>query len=437
MEESSSPSTPSMASKAQDPPCPETLSDVASSSKLAPLSLEIPSPREIPPSQGTQSPPVGPSRVGPSAVDQGNIRLKKLLWVFSILLLLLLTPSLTYKIQYAITAAKEQAEVDTARENLPQLQFDQLSLAFRLLPKAIGPSVVNIRTQQPHGLGQGSGVIVDTDGYIVTNHHVVEGVRTVQVQLSDGRHGPATLIGSDPLTDVAVLKTELRNLIAAQWGDSDQLDVGDMVWAIGSPFGLQKSTTFGILSAKERRGISAPGGLARRSIYQEFLQTDAAVNPGNSGGPLVNIEGKIVGINTAIVGPAYQGISFAIPSTLARQTYEQILRDGEVKRGFLGVIPEKVSDKTARDLKLERNVGVFVRGIEQNTPSEDAGLEPGDVILTWNDVPYSDPTLLSRAIAASPIGSKVEMEIVRSSPKGPKHIQLTVTVAARPPITSL
>ena len=296
-EESSLPNSPSLASQDQVPSCLETLSDVA------------PAAREIPPSQPIQSPPTAPSRT-----DQ-NGRLKKLLWVFGILLLILLAPSMTYKIQYAITSAKEQAEVDTARENLPQLQFDRLSIAFRLLAQAVGPSVVNVRTEQAHGMGQGSGVIVDTEGYIVTNYHVVRGVRAAQIQLSDGRRGPAMVIGMDRATDVAVLKTELDNLIAAEWGDSDELDVGDMVWAIGSPFGLQKSTTFGILSAKERRGITSP----RSSIYQEFLQTDAAVNPGNSGGPLVNIEGKMIGINTAIVGPSYQGISFAIPSSLARK----------------------------------------------------------------------------------------------------------------------
>lgn len=369
-----------------------------------------------------------PTGLVPGVTATEVVRLRRLLWGFGVLLLLLLAPSIVWRIQYSLIAAKEQAQVDVARRHLGDLELEQLSAAFRLLAKAVGPSVVNIRTHQGLGTGQGSGVIVDADGFIVTNYHVVRGVRSAQIRLSDGRHGPATVIGVDPYADVAVLKTELDNLIPVEWGDSDQLDVGDLVWAIGSPFGLEKSTTFGIVSAKERRGIV--GG----AIYQEFLQTDAAVNPGNSGGPLVNIEGKVVGINTAIVGPSYQGISFAIPSTLARETYETIRRDGEVKRGFLGVVPEKVSDRLARELGLERNQGVLVRGMERDTPAEDAGIELGDVILTWNGVEFSDPTLLSRAIAASPIGAEVQVEIIRRTLSGSKRMELTVKVAARPPI---
>ncbi len=389
-------------------------------------SPETPSGTPLPPAEFNRS-----ATIPATASDVA--RLRRLLWIFSSLLLILLAPSIAGRIQYAITSAKERAEVDVARKHLGGLQLNQLSIAFRQLAQAVGPCVVNVRTEQKHGIGQGSGVIVDSEGYIVTNYHVVRGVRTAQIQLSDGRRGPATVIGVDRATDVAVLKTELDNLFAAQWGDSDALDVGDMVWAVGSPFGLQKSTTFGILSAKERRGITSP----RSSVYQEFLQTDAAVNPGNSGGPLVNIEGKIIGINTAIVGPSYQGISFAIPSSLARETYETIRRDGVVIRGYLGVRPEKVLDSVARHLGLERNQGVRVGSVEPNTPAQDAGLELGDVILSWNGIEFSDPTLLSRAIAASPIGSVVEVEIVRQSITGPKRSQLSVKVAARPPMESL
>jgi len=360
-------------------------------------------------------------------------RLRKLLWVFGGLLLILLAPSLAGRFQYAITSAKEQAEVDVARVNLKNFQLDQLSVAFRLIPKSVGPSVVSIHTHQGRVPGIGSGVIVDADGYIVTNEHVVRGVHSVEVHLSDGRLGTATVIGIDPLSDVAVLKTELDNLIPAEWGDSDELDVGDMVWAIGSPFDLQKSTTFGIVSAKERRGITRSPG----AVYNEFLQTDAAVNPGNSGGPLVNIKGKVVGINTAIVGPSYSGISFAIPSTLARETYETIRRDGKVTRGFLGVRSIKVSDRTAQKLGIERNQGVLVSAIEPDTPAHRSGLELGDVILVWDGTEYSEPTLLNRAIAASPIGSHVVVEVVRLTEQGPEHKQLEVTVAARPPFELL
>ncbi|MEO2047535.1 MAG: trypsin-like peptidase domain-containing protein [Pirellulales bacterium] len=380
------------------------------------------------------SPDFGPRTGATAPATVGEVaRLRRLLWVFSSLLLLLLAPSIAGQIQYAITSAKEQAEVDVAKEHLHKLQLHQLSFAFRLLAKTVGPSVVNVSTEQKAGMGMGSGVIVDSAGYIVTNYHVVRGVRVARIQLSDGRHGPATVIGVDRATDVAVLKTELDNLIAAEWGDSDALDVGDMVWAIGSPYGLQKSTTFGIISAKHRRGKSSPSF----SVYQEFLQTDAAVNPGNSGGPLVNIEGKVIGINTAILGTRYQGISFAIPSSLARETYENIRRDGVVIRGYLGVHPEKVENQVARRLELKWNQGVQVTAVEPNTPAHDAGLELGDVILSWDGIEFSDPTLLSRAIASTPIGSVVKVDIVRLSDAGPKRLQLSVTVAARPPMGSL
>ncbi len=356
-------------------------------------------------------------------------------WMFGILGLLLvalIAPSVAEKIQYGLTHAQEQAKVDVAREGLHEfnLSLTNLSTSFRLVAQAVGPSVVNVRTHRGRGHGQGSGVIVDETGYIVTNHHVVEGVRTVEIQLSDGRVGVASVIGSDLSTDMAVLKTEMEGLVAAPWGDSDDLYVGDMVWALGSPFGLQRSISFGIVSAKERRGIN--GGL-----YQEFLQTDAAVNPGNSGGPLVNIEGKIVGINTAIVGQSYQGVSFSIPSLLAREIYEKLRKDGWIERGYLGMRPGKVSDKYARRLEIDRGKGVLVVYVKRNTPADQAGLQRGDVILSWDGQEVSDPTLMSRSIAATPIGSTLDVEIIRDHSSGPKRMTLEVTVAAKPRDDSL
>jgi serine protease Do len=254
---------------------------------------------------------------------------------------------------------------------------------------------------------------------------VIDGLRTAEIQLSDGRRGVASVVGVDPLTDIAVLKTEMGDLAAAEWGDSNELEVGDLVWALGSPFGLQKSITSGILSAKERRGITG-------RVIQEFLQTDAAVNPGNSGGPLVNVEGKIIGINTAIFGPTYQGISFAVPSELAKASYEQLREHGYVLRGFLGIRPEEVPDQLARNLELEQNEGVLVMSVDPNTPAAAAGVEPGDVILTWNGEKFSDPVLLSRAIAATPIGAEIPVKLVRDSNRGVRTIDVDVTVAARP-----
>lgn len=360
--------------------------------------------------------------------EEEGIRLKRLLWVFTVLTIVLVAPSMVYRIEYSLTAARERARLDVARANLKDFRLDQISAGYRALAQSVGPSVVNISTQRGRAEGQGSGVIVDAkDGYIVTNNHVIEGVNTAEIQLSDGRRGTASVVGVDSLTDLAVLKTEMSDLVAAEWGDSDELQVGDIVWALGSPFGLQKSITFGILSAKERRGVTGT------RVIQEFLQTDAAVNPGNSGGPLVNHEGKIVGINTAIIGPSYQGISFAVPSELARASYEQLRDNGYVLRGFLGIGPEEVPDEVARELDLDRGKGVLVTTIADNSPASEAGLKPLDVILAWDGVDFSDPTLLSRAIAATPIGTEVPVKLIRGSVRGPKKMEVKVKVAARPP----
>jgi serine protease Do len=246
------------------------------------------------------------------------------------------------------------------------------------------------------------------------------------VQLSDGRIGSASVIGVDPLTDIAVLKTEMNDLVALDWGDSNELQVGDLVWAVGSPFGLQKSITSGILSAKERRGITGS------RVIQEFLQTDAAVNPGNSGGPLVNAAGKVIGINTAIIGPSYQGISFAVPSELAKASYEQLREHGYVLRGFLGVGPDVVPARVARRLGLDAGEGVLVTSVQPSSPASDADIRQGDVILSWNDEGFGDPTLLSRAIAATPIGTEIPVKLIRLTRNGPEKLEVEVTVAARP-----
>lgn len=362
-------------------------------------------------------------------------RLFRLLWVFALLTALLAAPSIVGRIEYALVSAQERARLDVARENHEEFNLEKFSASSRLLAQLVGPSVVNIRSdvQTRVGVteGQGSGVIMDPSGYIVTNNHVVDGVDHVEIQLSDGRQGSATVIGVDSLTDIAVLKTEMSELVAAQWGDSDQAEVGDVVWAFGSPFGLQKSITFGILSAKERRGMTSGIRRGFGGVIQEFLQTDAAVNPGNSGGPLVNYEGKVIGINTAIIGAAYQGISFAVPSALARDSYEQLRKNGKVLRGFLGILPEQVPKDHARSLGIKPEDGVLVATVHRHTPADDAGLQPGDVILSWNGEKFSDPTLLSRAIAATPIGTITPLEVVRQTPRGAERIDLNVTVASR------
>jgi serine protease Do len=398
------------------------------------MSYELPVdgvPTSIQPPAYSMAPAPRPAEA--PVTQQDLSRLRRLLWLFTLLLALLVAPSVVGRIQYALVEAEERAQFDVASEHLQNLNLMQLNDASKLLAHYVGPSVVHLRTHRDHALGQGSGVIVDEAGYIVTNYHVVEGVNSLEVQLSDGRRGTASVVGSDPLVDLAVLKTELSNLHAAEWGDSDKLDVGEWVWALGSPFGFEKSITFGILSAKERRGITTE----RSSVYQEFLQTDAAVNPGNSGGPLVNYEGKVIGINTAIFGPTYQGISFSIPSSIAKASYEQLRKDGWVQRGYLGVGPAAVNDRIADILGLEKGKGVLVMRVQADTPATDAGIQRGDVILTWDGQEFSDPTLLSRAIAATPIGTSVPVELVRESTGGIKNLKVNVTVAARPKDESL
>lgn len=373
-----------------------------------------------------------------SVAGQELTRLSRMLWVLGFMLAVLVSPIVAGRIQYAMTEARERAQFDVAKENLQDISLTQFSTASRLLAQYVGPSVVSITTRSGRAEGEGSGVIVDEEGYIITNHHVVAGVRSAEIQLSDGRRGKASVVGTDPLVDVAVLKTNLDNLTAAEWGDSDRLSVGEMVWALGSPFGFEKSITFGILSAKERRGIGRQiNGGNQPSIYQEFLQTDAAVNPGNSGGPLVNVSGEIVGINTAIIGPTYQGISFSIPSAIVRKSYDQLRKEGSVERGYLGVQPIKLPDRIANEMGLDKNAGVLVVHVEQHAPADEAGMVRGDVILSWNGEEFSDPTLMSRAIAATKIGSKVPVVIVRKGDSGMEQRTLTVQVAARPSFDSL
>jgi serine protease Do len=362
-----------------------------------------------------------------------NRRSSSHLWfVLLALVLLLAGPVLIGRFIYHATYNELKAGYDVATGALEHLKprLYDFELASRLVAKRVEPSVVSIVRPGARGLdGQGSGVIVDKSGFIVTNWHVVEGARTVQVRLSDRRVADAAVVGDDAMSDLALLKIDLPNLIPAEWGDSDKLEVGDLVWAIGSPFGLERTLTFGIVSAKSRRSGSRLTG----SPYQEYLQTDAAVNPGNSGGPLVNIEGQVVGINAAIFGTAYQGISFAIPSSLAREKYDELRANGRIERAWLGILPEEVPDDVRTRLSLELGEGVYVAQVEPNTPAGRSGIRVGDVILKWNDHAATDPTLLSRAIAATKIGSTARLLLLRDHGKSKsEELTLEVKVERRP-----
>ncbi len=366
-----------------------------------------------------------------------NSRLFYMMFVFFCLTLVIAGPFVVGQFQYMTTYNTLQAEVDVSREALRDLKpkLADFMMASRLLAKRVSPSVVGIYSPGPRGTsGHGSGVIVDPIGYIVTNYHVIAKLQQLRVRLGDGRESDATVVGGDPGTDVAILRIDMENLIAAEWGDSEDLSVGDLVWAWGSPFGLDRSVTFGIVSAKGRR----IGSGVTHSPYQEYLQTDAAINPGNSGGPLVDVEGKIVGINTAIMSSSYQGVSLAIPSNLVREKYEQLLDKGWITRGYLGVNPRPVPVELQKKLGLDVGEGVFVREVSRGGPGYKAGVRSGDVILEWNGSAATDPTLLSRMIAATEIGSSAQVIVARpvaevdSDEQSVRRLELDVVVGRHP-----
>src|SRR6266852_899430 len=275
----------------------------------------------------------------------------------------------------------------------------------------------------------GSGVIVDKKGYILTNNHVVEQATKIQVQFNgESTRYTAKVIGTDDETDLAVIKIEIsRELPTAKLGNSDGVQVGDWVLAIGSPFGLQATVTAGIVSAKDRAGIGHQ--------FQRFLQTDAAINPGNSGGPLVDMAGQVIGINTAIItgSRGYEGVGFALPSTTAINVYDQIIKQGRVTRGSIGVSFEEEKGTNPITLKhLGAPYGVAIESVQAGSPAEKAGLKGGDIITSVNGHPVKTGNDLVNPIAQAPIGSKVKIEYVRPNQKGePEKLAATAVVEDR------
>jgi S1-C subfamily serine protease len=363
--------------------------------------------------------------------------------VIVLLLASILVPRMCEEIQYSLTRGKQRADHDLAAHLLQNASLNEISQASQMVALRIAPSVVIIDVnsapeEQPlmedellqrfgprsDAIGQGSGVIVDPSGYILTNNHVIRGAKEIRVTLSDGRRLPATITGVDTLTDLALLKVSATNLIAAEWGDSDGLPVGSLIWAFGSPFGLERSVSFGILSAKNRGRIA-------NSPHQDFLQTDAAVNPGNSGGPLVDVEGRVVGINTAIVGQTYSGISFAVPSNVAREVAARLQHGGYVPRAWLGVQLSQVTEEVAARQNLPEVRGALIAQIVQDgrvSPAQQAGLKAGDVVLKWDEAVILEPAMLSQIVARSEIGKTVKVQLIR----GGQPMVLEVTLVERP-----
>jgi serine protease Do len=381
-------------------------------------------------------PPYAPYGPDPREPHGGGIRLSRAIGLLILLLLLWIVPSVVEQVRFAWARGKERAEAEVARQLLDEGRGPTIG-QYRTVVKAVQPSVVGVKASRslrgrdmdelssifgPGGAreqDQGSGVIVDPTGLIITNNHVVDHAADVQVELSDGETHRAEIVGADPATDLAVLRISAADLKAAPWGKSSEMEVGDPVLAIGNPFGLSRTVTAGILSATGRHAI------VENVNYQDFLQTDAAVNPGNSGGPLVNMHGEIVGINTAIVGPRYQGISFAIPSDMVHDVYNQLLKSGKVSRGWLGIHMAELSQRDSQRLGVN---GVLADRVFDNTPAADAGIEPGDIITKFNGKQVSGPADLGLAVAWSKIGEKAKVTVRR----GEETKELTVDIAQRP-----
>ena len=280
-------------------------------------------------------------------------------------------------------------------------------------------------TQREQIASLGSGVIVSPEGYILTNNHVVESADEIEVALSDGRKTSAKVVGSDPETDLAVVRIDLNNLPSITFGRSEQVQVGDVVLAIGNPFAVGQTVTMGIVSALGRNHLGI-------NTFENFIQTDAAINPGNSGGALIDARGNLIGINTAIYSNnragGSLGIGFAIPVSTAKQVMESIIKTGQVIRGYIGVEPQEITPEMVDALKLARSSGSMIAGIMRNGPADRAGLKPGDILVAVDDKPIGDTTTMLNKIAQLQPGSTAKLSVVRGS----QDLTLTVKVGKRP-----
>lgn len=274
-----------------------------------------------------------------------------------------------------------------------------------------------------HSSSLGSGVIVGPEGYILTNHHVVEAADEIELALADGRKAPAKVVGTDPETDLAVLKVDISGLPAATFGNPDKLSVGDVVLAIGNPFGVGQTVTMGIVSALGRSHLGI-------STFENFIQTDAAINPGNSGGALVDATGNLVGINSAIYSRSggSLGIGFAIPANLAKHVMEQIVRTGSVTRGWIGVEVQDISVELAESFKLSNLRGTLIAGVLRGGPADRAGIKPGDILVSVESSQVLDSTSMLNLVAALEPGKEAMLKILRNR----NEMLVKVNVGKRP-----
>ncbi len=398
-----------------------------------------------------------------------------------------LLPSMLEFSRYAWHRGQLRAEYEMAGQQLERVSWEGLSTVSQTVAKRVSPSVVHIMmsTLDPNAsdqslemklrsnprrtkVGQGSGIVVDNRGYVLTNYHVLDDGSQIIVILADERTCTAELVGFDKLTDLAVLKINAVDLLPISWGDSDCIDVGSPVWAVGSPFGLTGSVTFGILSSKHRLDLSGTSyedtirnpltrGDTRKAspTYSDLMQSDVAVNPGNSGGPLVNSRGEMIGINTAIIGESYRGVSFSIPSNIARVVFQQILESGKMRRGWVGVKLEKASEwkrltqsslpfqpphssqtPETDEEPLEHALewaklpirGAVVSGVFESSPAFNAGLKVGDTIVQINGHQVKGVEDLIFEIGKTPVGDQVALTVDRNE----ERMKINVKVSERP-----
>lgn len=360
---------------------------------------------------------------------------------------------ITITSNFNLTSPGKAVSTDVKPVMTPSLPSGRPDVSFVEISKSATPAVVNISTtrliknetgpnpffedpffrrffgeefgrqfEQPKERKEqslGSGVIVEASGIIVTNNHVVANADEIKVLLSDKREFKGKVVGTDPKTDIAVIRISASNLPTIPWGDSGKMEVGEYVLAIGNPFGLNQTVTMGIVSALGRANVGI-------SDYEDFIQTDAAINPGNSGGALVNTKGELIGINTAIFSRSggYMGIGFAIPSNMAKTVLESIKKEGKVVRGWLGVSIQDVSPNLAKQFGIKENAGALVSDVMEKSPAEKAGIKRGDVIIQFQDKPVDNPGHLRNAVAETPVGAKVKLTLIRD--KKELSVQLTI-----------
>jgi len=400
--------------------------------------------------------PYSPEKPEYSSQKESPRLLNRVMFIFVFLLFVgvtvLFTPQIAKQIAYSWNIGVERAKAEIARQFLDDNPISGTEQRTAWVAKAVAPSVVGVHTivsrppeeysvmQGRHGGSEqtgsdiGSGVIVDARGYILTNQHVIAGAHFIRIRLSDGRIVDAEVVGQDRAMDLAVLRIEADDLQAIDWGDSRNVTVGERVLAVGSPYGLQQTTTLGIISATERYGaVQIMRGQRRGGVAfpHEFLQTDAAINPGNSGGALVDMNGKLVGICTAIVSAengGNSGIGFAIPSFMAKLVYEEIISLDEVRRGWIGVQTDELLWYDAQQMGQERPRGAIVTGVSQRSPARAAGLQNRDIILRWEETEITCPLHLIHLVTLTTPGTVVPVEVFRRG----EILTFEITVGSRP-----